>query len=218
MMSRFQGRRTSFLIITSSFLFSGCHSTGTAILSASRTLQPRATAGPGHLSGAPCMSSKVQNGQFKITLSQGMHLFKYPSCPSSSTEWLIHQAIKTSILSSFSIKLIWKRISLQFIQISDPLKGIANSWSEEASSTQFYAVISFCIRKVFPDMRPFKFTGSPIILLLTNGGDTHAWFIFPVLSLIHDVKMNVFLPLSPLSISKDWEILFFLHCTSLDYH
>lgn len=55
-----------------------------------------------------------------------------------------------------------------------PFKEIADSWPEEVSSTQFYGVSSFCTEKLLPEMKPFKFTGSLIILLVTDRGDMPA--------------------------------------------
>ena len=92
MRSHFQGRRTSLLIIFPPLCsldtiqqeqqYCQPQGHGTA------ALHPRTTAAPWLLSGAPCTLGKVQNGQSKITFSQGMHLFKHPSYPSSSTEYL----------------------------------------------------------------------------------------------------------------------------------
>lgn len=92
MRSHFQGRRTSLLIIfpplcsldTIEQEQQYCQPQGHR----TAALHPKTMAAPGPLSGAPCMSGKVQNRQFKITFSQGMHLFKHPSYPSSSTKYL----------------------------------------------------------------------------------------------------------------------------------
>lgn len=87
---RFQGRWTSLLIIspplcslnTSQEGQPSCQPQGYGTAAP----HPKTGVAPKALLGAMCNSGEVPNGQFKTTLSQGVHLSKHPSRPSSSAE------------------------------------------------------------------------------------------------------------------------------------
>lgn len=120
-------------------------------------LCPTTAAAPGHRSGAPCAPWEAQNAQLKITLSQGMPSFKHPSHPSSSTKLLADSPGHKDLLPLICHYLL--NVKADILEVHPdlcPLKGSANSWSQEAFQDCWASHHSFTERQGDMSMPPLS--------------------------------------------------------------